>query len=210
MELVQGNTLESLIDYRAITLPQALDILDGMAAGLQAMHDAGLAHLDVKPGNIILRTQRDLASPRRPRKEVRQAPVLVDFGLAGRKVRPGCGSPYYGAPEVWDMAAFGDRVDPRATDVYAFSCLAFELLTGKPLFAGETLPAIFAMHLDHNGNPPGLEWMRKHDRHGPLAALLAAGLAREPSKRLGITVMRARLLELAKESLSAATWPLRP
>ena len=210
MELVEGNTLERLVDRRALTIRQAIDVLDGMAAGLQAMHEAGLAHLDIKPGNVILRTLRDLASPRRPRSDVRQAPVLVDFGLAGRKVRPGCGSPYYGAPEVWDLAAFGERIDPRATDVYAFSCLAFELLTGKPLFAGDTLPAIFATHLGHDGNPPGLEWMRKHDRHGPLAKLLAAGLVRDPSKRLGIAVMRARLLEIAKESLSSATWPLRP
>jgi len=210
MELVEGNTLERLVDRRALTIRQAIDVLDGMAAGLQAMHDAGLAHLDIKPGNIILRTSRDLASPRRPRSDVRQSPVLVDFGLAGRKVRPGCGSPYYGAPEVWDLAAFGDRIDPRATDVYAFSCLAFELLTGKPLFAGDTLPAIFATHLGHDGNPPGLEWMRKHDRHRPLAELLAAGLVREPSRRLGIAVMRARLLEIAQETLSAATWPLRP
>ena len=52
--------------------------------------------------------------------------------------------------------------------------------------------------------------MRKHDRHGPLAELLAAGLAREPSKRLGIAAMRARLLDLAKGSLLAATGPLRP
>jgi len=132
------------------------------------------------------------------------------LGLAGRKVRPGCGSPYYGAPEVWDMSSFGDRVDPRATDVYAFCCLAFELMTGKPLFAGDSLPAIFAAHLSHDGNPEGLEWMRKHDRHGPLAELLSAGLVREPSKRLGMSVMRARLLDLAKERLTAATWPLRP
>jgi serine/threonine protein kinase len=136
--------------------------------------------------------------------------VLVDFGLAGRKVRPGCGSPFYGAPEVWDMSSFGDRVDPRATDVYAFSSLAFELLTGKPLFAGDNLPAIFASHLDHDGNPPGLEWLRKHDRHGPLAELLSAGLCRQPSKRVGIDAMRARLHDFAKERLSAATWPLRP
>jgi hypothetical protein len=210
MELVEGNTLERLVDRRALTIRQAIDVLDGMAAGLQAMHDAGLAHLDIKPANVILRTQRDLASPRRPRSEARQVPVLVDFGLAGRKVRPGCGSPYYGAPEVWDMSSFGDRVDPRATDVYAFSCLAFELLTGKPLFAGDTLPAIFAAHIGHDGNPEGLVWMRKHDRHGPLAELLSAGLAREPSKRLGISVMRARLLDFAKERLTAATWPLRP
>ena len=136
--------------------------------------------------------------------------MLVDFGLAGRKVRPGCGSPYYGAPEVWDTAAFGDRVDPRATDVYAFSCLAYELLTGKPLFAGPTLPAIFAMHLNHDGNPPELEWMRKHDRHGPLADLLDDGLAREPGERITMKAMRARLQEIAEERLEDASWPIRP
>jgi hypothetical protein len=210
MELVQGNTLESLIDYRAVTIPQALDILDGMAAGLQAMHEAGLAHLDIKPGNIILRAQRDLAAPRRPRNDLRQVPVLVDFGLAGRKVRPSCGSPYYGGPEVWDTSSFGERIDPRATDVYAFSCLVFELLTGNPLFAGETLPAIFTAHLSHDGNPAGIAWMRKHDRLGPLAELLSAGLAREPSKRLGIKAMRERLRDLANDRLATATWPLQP
>jgi hypothetical protein len=210
MELVQGSTLESLVDRRALIMQQAIDVLDGMAAGLQVMHDAGLAHLDIKPGNIILRTQHDHVAPRRPRGDAHQVPVLVDFGLAGRKVRPGCGSPYYGGPEVWDTSSFGERVDPRATDVYAFSCLAFELLTGNPLFAGENLPAIFAAHLSHDGDPAGLAWMRKQERHRPLAELLSAGLARQPSKRLGIKAMRARLLDVVKDSLSAATWPLRP
>jgi eukaryotic-like serine/threonine-protein kinase len=209
MELVPGNTLESLIDRRALTMALALDVLDGMAAGLQAMHDVGLAHLDIKPGNVILRAGRESTSPRRARKE-RQVPVLVDFGLAGRKVRPGCGSPYYGAPEVWDTAEFGDRLDPRATDVYGFSCLAYELLTGKPLFNGPTLPAIFAMHLNHDGNPPELEWLRKHDRHAPLAELLDDGLAHEPGERISMTTMRARLQEIAKETLADSTWPLRP
>ena len=126
-----------------------------MGAGLEAMHEAGLAHLDVKPANIILRSRRDNVSPRRARGEGRQVPVLVDFGLAGRKVRPGCGSPYYGGPEVWDSSSFGDKIDARATDVYAFSCLAFELLTGAPLFAGESLPAIFSAHLGHDGDSAG-------------------------------------------------------
>ena len=210
MELVQGNTLERLVDRRALTMRLALEVLDGMAAGLQAMHDVGLAHLDVKPANVILRAQRDNQAPRRPRNvDARQMPVLVDFGLAGRKVRPGCGSPYYGAPEVWDTAEFGDRLDPRAADVYAFSCLAYELLTGKPLFAGSTLPAIFALHLSHDGNPPELEWMRRHDRHAPLAELLSAGLAHEPGKRINMKVMRSRLLDIGKERLSDASWPLR-
>jgi hypothetical protein len=210
MELVPGNSLESLVDRRALNMRLVLSVLDGMAAGLQAMHDVGLAHLDVKPANVILRAPRDNTAPRRPRHSPRQVPVLVDFGLAGRKVRPGCGSPYYGAPEVWDTASFGDRIDPRATDVYAFSCLAYELLTGKPLFAGATLPAIFAMHLNHDGNPPELEWLRKHDRHGPVADLIDDGLAREPGERITMKVMRARLRELAEESLKDASWPIRP
>jgi len=210
MELVQGNTLERLVDRRALNLRLAFDILDGMTAGLQAMHDVGLAHLDVKPANVILRAQRDVTSPRRPRADARQVPVLVDFGLAGRKLRPSCGSPYYGAPEVWDTVAFSDRIDPRATDVYAFSCLAYELLTGKPLFAGTTLPAIFALHLTHDGDPPGLEWMRQHERHGALAELLSAGLAREPGERISVKEMRSRLLGIGKDRLSDTTWPIRP
>jgi eukaryotic-like serine/threonine-protein kinase len=210
MELVRGNTLEGLIDRRALSMSAVLDILDGVAAGLQAMHDVGLAHLDLKPANIILRTPRDNVAPRRPRSDTRQAPVLVDFGLAGRKVRPGCGSPYYGGPEVWDISSFGNRVDPRATDVYAYCCLAFELLTGNPLFAAETLPAIFAAHLSHDGNPPGLAWMREHQRHRPVGDLLSAGLIRTPERRLSIKALRECLLDLGHEGLADVTWPIRP
>jgi len=49
MELVQGPTLERLLDKRAMSMPRALDVLDGVAAGLEAMHGAGIGHLDVKP-----------------------------------------------------------------------------------------------------------------------------------------------------------------
>jgi len=210
MELVQGNTLERLVDHRALSMRLALDVLDGLAAGLEAMHEAGLGHLDVKPANVILRAQRDSGSPRRPHGEVRQVPVLVDFGLAGRKLRPGCGSPYYGGPEVWDTAAFGNHIDPRATDVYAFCCLAYELLTGRTLFAGNSLPEIFTAHISHDGDPPGLAWMRNDMRHAPLAELLAAGLARAPGRRLGIKAMRRHLAELCREHRVSATWPLRP
>jgi eukaryotic-like serine/threonine-protein kinase len=210
MELVRGNTLEGLIDRRALNMPVVLDVLDGIAAGLQAMHDAGLAHLDLKPANVILRSPHENLSPRRPRSEIRQVPVLVDFGLAGRKVRPGCGSPYYGGPEVWDLSSFGSRVDPRATDVYAFCCLAFELFTGNALFAADSLPGIFAAHISHDGNPPGLGWMREHTRHRPLGDLLSAGLAREPGRRLSIKALRECLLDLGHEGLADATWPIRP
>lgn len=210
MELVRGNTLEGLIDRRALNMHLVLDVLDGMANGMQAMHDVGLAHLDIKPANVILRAAHDVVAPRRPRAEARQVPVLVDFGLAGRKVRPGCGSPYYGGPEVWDVSSFGNRVDPCATDVYAFCCLAFELFTGQTLFAGDSLPAIFAAHLSHDGKPPGLAWMREHSRHGPLGDLLSSGLVRDPSRRISIKALRECLLDLGHEGLADVTWPIRP
>ena len=93
MELVRGPTLEDVLDRRELDTAGAFALLDGVAAGLAVMHRAGIAHLDVKPANVVLRAGS--AGP---------IPVLVDFGLAGRRIRPGCGSPHYGAPEVWSEA----------------------------------------------------------------------------------------------------------
>jgi serine/threonine protein kinase len=91
MELVEGPNLERLLEARRLDVATVLDLLDGIAAGLEAMHAAGIAHLDLKPANVIV---RDAPGQRR-------APVLVDFGLAGRRVRPGCGTLDYSAPEIW-------------------------------------------------------------------------------------------------------------
>jgi hypothetical protein len=209
MELVKGPTLERLLDKRAMSMPLALDVLDGLAAGLEAMHRAGIGHLDVKPSNVILRYARDIGSQTRSPQSPSAAPVLVDFGLAGRKVRPGCGSPYYGAPEVWDTAAFGDRVDPRATDVYSFSCLAYELLTGATLFSGDELPAIIAAHLTHEDGPESLRWLLRHRQAGALADLLAMGLRRNPRKRIGLSEMRIAIDQMGRSRLRALSWPLR-
>jgi hypothetical protein len=209
MELVQGPTLERLLDKRAMSMPRALDVLDGVAAGLEAMHGAGIGHLDVKPSNVILRYPNEIGLQTRGQQAPSVAPVLVDFGLAGRKVRPGCGSPYYGAPEVWDTASFGDHVDPLATDVYAFSCLAYEMLTGVTLFGGDSLPAIITAHLTHEEGPESLRWLRKHRQAAALADLLSMGLRRNPRKRMRLPDMRIALGEIGRSRLRDLSWPLR-
>jgi hypothetical protein len=52
--------------------------------------------------------------------------------------------------------------------------------------------------------------MRKHQRHLKLADLLSAGLRRDPSQRIGIQDMRARILDYAKDQEGATSWPIRP
>ncbi|MCS6857438.1 MAG: protein kinase, partial [Sandaracinaceae bacterium] len=93
MELVEGPTLERVIQTGSMTTQRAFDALIGVAQGLVAMHRVGVGHLDVKPSNVILRDEDGLDGP------LPERAVLVDFGLAGRKIRPGCATPNYGAPE---------------------------------------------------------------------------------------------------------------
>src|SRR5262249_61465648 len=70
MELVEGARCDHVLAAKNLDMARALAILDGVLAGLEAMHSAGVGHLDVKPANVILRAGGD--------------PGLVDFGLTGR------------------------------------------------------------------------------------------------------------------------------
>jgi serine/threonine protein kinase len=205
MELVEGMTLDRAIERGELTLPRTFQILDGIAAGLEVMHAVGVGHLDLKPSNVILRAPADGRSGPitltggAGGAESRPAPVLVDFGLAGRKVRPGCASPFYGAPEVWVTDPSGHEAIPAAADVYSFSCLAYELVTGQRLFSGETLPAVVAAHFGHDGNPAGLGPLRANPHFGPLAEWLSAGLRPSPRRRPSIVEMRAGLAAVAAD-----------
>jgi serine/threonine protein kinase len=204
MELVAGTSLERVLDRRELSMTAAFAILEGIAAGLSAMHAQGLGHLDIKPANIIMRPPRgetDLASD-----APQASPVLVDFGLAGRKIRPGCASPHYGAPEVWDPGMYGST-EPTAADVYGFCCLAYEMFMGRPLFAAETLPALIACHFEHDGNPGSLAALHATPALAPLAQILAAGLVPNPRGRATIGELGDALREL-QPNLRGAAWPL--
>lgn len=143
MELVEGPTLAARIAAAGRLEPAtAVAIAIGIARGLAAAHAEGVVHRDLKPANILL-TGDDV-------------PKIADFGMAratslgaaGAGATTVVGTPDYMAPESTDPVA----VDPR-TDLYALGCILFEMLSGRPPFAGATPFAILEAHT-HDPIPP--------------------------------------------------------
>jgi serine/threonine protein kinase len=167
------------------------------------MHAKGIAHLDVKPSNVILREGDGLASD----VHTLNQPVLVDFGLAGRKLRPGCGTASYGAPEVW---GHDESTRGRATpvDVYAFGCLAYELLTGETLFEESHDLATITAHLQHDGLPHRVGRLTTDPRTAGIAEIIRRCIRRNADDRPTFTEIRAALGRVHGE-LSRLEWPVR-
>lgn len=139
MEYIVGESLESLLARNGpLEREQVLEIVRAVGRGLGAVHDAHLLHRDIKPSNVVLE-----AHTRRP--------VLVDFGLAkgarGGSARSSgaAGTPSYMSPEQ----IFHDDATTVTvrSDLYAFACMAFELLTGYAPFEREGVDEVLRAHL---------------------------------------------------------------
>jgi hypothetical protein len=193
MELVEGITLERLLETRELDMRRALRLLDDVLRGLEAMHSVGVGHLDLKPSNVVLRRGEEA--------------VLVDFGLAGRHIRPGCATGPYGAPEVWGAFEGPGELSPAKADVYAFGCVAFETLTGRVLFEAPSEMGQIAKHVAHDGFPPPVRTLAKRGNLASLAELLFATLRRNPSDRPTASMVLQELSRLAP-ALASAPWPI--
>jgi len=193
MELIGGLGLDRLIRSRALSSDQAFKILDGILGGVEAMHSASLGHLDLKPSNVILRDG--------------DVPVLVDFGLSGRKLRPGCGTLDYCSPEVLGTAPADYVPSPLPADIYAFACMAYETLTGELLFEADDETAILSLHVMHDGWPDRLARFAQIPEYRDLSMVLAACLRQDPRKRPTVRQARAALAKAGK-NLHDRPWPL--
>jgi serine/threonine-protein kinase len=147
MEALDGESLARLLQReQAVPLPRALPILMQICRALGAAHQRGIVHRDLKPENVFV-TRREDGS---------EFVKVLDFGISksarapdGKRVtRAGSiiGTPEYMSPEQ----AAGTNVDHRS-DVYAFGVLAYEMLTGRLPFQGETPLATL---LKHQGEAP--------------------------------------------------------
>lgn len=146
MEFMDGGSLADRLAEAPDGLPlaEAVWIAESVARGVELAHQNGVAHLDLKPGNVLFR---------RTPGEQWHVPKIADWGLA-RALFDGGGtveqfSPRYAAPEQFDRESFGEP-DPL-TDVYALGGLLYALLTGEPPYTG---PRARVMHGALSPEPP--------------------------------------------------------
>src|SRR4051812_23561048 len=127
MELIPGEPLSALLARTgALSVDRTLDLVANAADALQAAHDSGVIHRDVKPGNILVRPEWEVGAGT-------GGIALTDFGIARATNDPGhltrsglvLGTAYYLAPEQ----AAGQNLTP-ATDLYALGVVAYECLSG--------------------------------------------------------------------------------
>jgi len=191
MELLEGETLDGVLARdKQLSVERAADILIQVGEALMEAHAIGYVHRDLRPRNIYLSVRRGKANFIK----------LLDFGLAKLVETEGqaastslgmtFGDPRYMSPEQ----ARGDRIDRRA-DIYQLGCVAYEILTGAPPFAGNRVFDILTKQVTEAPQPlptrrPGIPlWME---------AAVTKMLAKDPDNRFATTT---RMVEALRRGL---------
>jgi TolB-like protein/tRNA A-37 threonylcarbamoyl transferase component Bud32/Tfp pilus assembly protein PilF len=176
MPFVEGESLRALLATRgALSIPETIGILRDVARALSYAHAHGVVHRDIKPDNVLLS---------------HGTAVVTDFGIAKAisaartatghetltQVGTSIGTPSYMSPE---QVAGDPEVDHRA-DIYAFGCMAYELLAGRPPFIAQTPQRVLAAHLT---DTPQLLRELRPETPSSLASLIQRCLAKAPADR---------------------------
>jgi serine/threonine protein kinase/tetratricopeptide (TPR) repeat protein len=166
LEFVEGGSLADHTHGRPQPPREAARLIEALARGVQAAHDAGIVHRDLKPTNVLLSFPRELEGgpgwcpwppPGSPLAEA--TPRVTDFGLAKWLTndrgltgsRDILGTPSYMAPE--QAGGRSKEVGPAA-DIYALGAILYECLTGRPPFQGAALSDILVQVLGSDPLPP--------------------------------------------------------
>jgi serine/threonine protein kinase/Tol biopolymer transport system component len=204
MELIEGETLEDKLKAGPLPVEDALQIALQITLGLEAAHEKGVVHRDLKPANVMITAKGqvkvlDFGLAKAFTEDADEAGLGKSPALSLAMTQQGIilGTAGYMSPEQ----ASGQATDQRA-DVWAFGVVLFEMLSGLPLFKGESVPHILADILktepDWNKLPKNL--------HPRLKLMLERCLAKKPRNRYH-AIADARIDIEAVMSDSDASWP---
>jgi Tol biopolymer transport system component len=186
MELVEGPTLADRIAQGPIPLDEALPIAKQMAEALEAAHEQGIIHRDLKPANIKLRPDGTvkvldfgLAKLAHPAAAPGSADVTASPTITSPAMMTGVGVLLGTAAYMSPEQAKGREADKRS-DIWAFGCVLYEMLTGKRAFnaddMSETLAAVLRAEVDWNLLPVGMSPV--------VRTFLARCLQKDPKQRI--------------------------
>jgi len=185
-EFVQGETLRARLRRQRLTLPETVDIIVQIASALQAAHEAGIIHRDIKPDNVMIREDGYVK--------------VLDFGLAKLSEPPATSSePQAGDPDaetrtqlqtqagmIMGTVAYmspeqarGKLVDAR-TDIFSLGAVLYEMLAGRQAFTGETISHTIVAVLETQPVP-----LSETGEHFPaeVESIVKNTLAKNPDER---------------------------
>ena len=189
MELVEGEPLSSLLRREgALSVDRTLDLVAQAAAALQAAHEGGVVHRDVKPGNLLVRPDGVLK--------------VTDFGIASAtdavpltQTGSVVGTAYYLSPEQ----AAGRTATP-ASDVYSLGVVAYECLAGRRPFPGDNPVAVALAHLQAPVPPLRAAVPQ------PVRELVLRALAKDPADRFPGAADMGRRAAALRAALEGGPW----
>ncbi len=200
MEFVPGHSLHALqVEQGRLPPAQLIGLFRQVCKGLQAAHDAGLVHRDIKPDNIMI---GDIAGRRDFIK-------IVDFGIAA--ILGECSERHAGTPHYMPPEGLMTRTIDGRYDIYSVGCVMYEMLSGQPPFVATTLERVLQMHMYE----PVPELLTDDDSVPPkLLEIVQRCLAKDPADRYeSMNELEAALCEAQIEGKFHTLWddlPLPP
>ena len=200
MPYVEGESLRARLARQGpLSFGETVNILRDVSRALAYAHERGVVHRDIKPDNVMV---------------AGGSAVVTDFGIAKAisasrtdgpdatltQVGTSLGTPAYMAPEQ----AAGDPATDHRADLYAFGCMAFEMLTGQPPFVESSPQLLLAAHMAKEAGPVSA---RRADVPAALSSLVAQCLSKDPSSRPASAADVARVLDTSSTDSQGAVPP---
>jgi len=191
MELIDGTPLDRLLEKGTLPLPRACAWVAHAAEALEAAHNRGVIHGDVKPANILITTDGKVK--------------LTDFGMARVAKRDAGDTPLLGTPAYWCPEQIMGRPQDARSDIFSLGVVLYEMVTGTQPFAADSLQGVCNRVLSSTVSPAS------HLQPSiPVSfdEVIASCLAKNPDTRMASGNLLAQMLyPLARRKASAPAQP---